>query len=93
MAKGKKKSRRQGLFSKAINIAFLALGFSRPLFLLLRPGGFSQSSVEQILEEATFGLTKGTFDVAAGARMYSPAGAAFALGTLKTFLMRKFPVR
>ncbi len=93
MAKGKKGGRRQGLFSKATNILLTALAFSRPLFLLFRPGGFSQSSVKQLIGEATFGLTDGTFSMERGLIFYSPAAASFGIGTMLKFIRKKFPVR
>ena len=92
MAKKKGRRRKQGLISKAMNIGLIALGFSRVITLALR-GDFLA-----IQNEATFGLAgAGTatsgFDLDAGLRIYSPAGAAVGLGFLKTYLMRKFPVR
>ncbi len=91
MAKAKKKRSRQSGFSKVINMAIIALGFARPLTLLIRSP--SEGSINTILNEATFGLATGKLDLAAGARMYSPAGAAIGLGKLKQYLMRHFPVR
>ncbi len=94
MAKGKTKSRRQGLFSKAVNAALILLGFSRPIAILLDPqrGRFANKA-DIIIREATFGLSEGSFKLDAGLKMYTPALGAIALGTLKSFLMRKFPVR
>ncbi len=96
MAAKKKKSRRQGLFSKAINIGLIALGFSRVITHLT-----SGASVDQItgaiIRESTFGLAnplgESQFDLQAGLQMYAPGAAAIGLGKLKQFLMKKFPVR
>ncbi len=93
MAKKKKRGRRQGLFSKAVNIGLTLLSISRPLFLLFRPGGFSQSSIKQLIGEATFGLTDGRFDINRGFQFYAPAGGAVAIGTVLKFIRKKFPVR
>ncbi len=94
MAKKKTRGRRQGLFSKAINIGLILLGFSRPIAILLDPqqGKFANKA-NVIIREATFGLSEGSFKLDAGLKMYTPALGAIALGTLKSFLMRKFPVR
>lgn len=91
MAK-KKKSRRQGLFSKALNVGLIALGFSRVLGILFT-GASAGDKANQIIRESTFGLSEGSFDLNAGLLMYTPVAGAFALGTLKQFLMKKFPVR
>ncbi len=91
MVKHKKKRSRQGLFSKAINIGLIALGFSRVItnFMTKTP----ESAIFHTIREATFGLIEGKFDLKAGLAMYSPGGAAVALGKLKSHLFRKFPVR
>ena len=87
-----KRSRRQGLFSKAMNIGLILLGFSRAINRIL------VNDVQGLINEATFGLAASTggeinLDLSAGFRMYSPAGAAIGLGGLKSYLIRKFPVR
>ncbi len=95
MVKHKKKRSKQGLFSKAINAGLIALGFSRVLELIFTAagrGGFGPT-VQAISDEATFGLMQGKLDLAAGARMYLPAGAAAALGGIKSYALKKFPVR
>ncbi len=92
MPKGKKKRSKQSLVSKAINTALIALGFSRPLVWLFG-GAPLREAVDGIMDEATFGLSKGKFSLDKGLRMYSPVGAAVALGKLKSYLMRQFPVR
>ncbi len=94
MAKGKKRSRRQGMVSKAINIGLIALGFSRVIEILIDPKFGSISNKFKVIQrDATFGLSEGKFNMKAGLRMYTPAGAAVGLGTLKSYLMKKFPVR
>ncbi len=91
----KKHSPRQGLFSKAINIAFTLFAFARPLHLLATAsvrGGFLATANVSV-REATFGLSDGKFDLKAGTAMYTPVAGAFALGTLMKFIRKKFPVR
>ncbi len=98
MAKNKnKKSRRQGMFSKAINASLIALGFADPIVIMLGPGTL-KAKVDHIINDATFGLvrfdgSKSKFNLASGLAMYTPGGAAIGLGKLKQYLMRHFPVR
>ncbi len=92
MAKKKKRGRRQGLFSKALNASLVALGFSRVISILVSPAAID-TKMTAIINGATFGLATGSFNLGVGLQMYTPAGAAIALGELKKFLMRKFPVR
>ncbi len=91
MAKGKRKRGKQGIVSKGANTLLLLLTFIRPISLLIRSP--SMGSIHTILNEATFGLVSGKLDLAAGARMYAPAGAAVGLGFLKSYALRHFPVR
>lgn len=95
MANPKPKKRKQGVVSKVINGLLIALGFARPIQLLLNVP--ISRAIDSIIEEATFGLVRGgglaSFDLGRGLRMYSPAGAAAGLGYMKSYLMRKFPVR
>ncbi len=91
MAKGKKKRSRQSLFSKAINAGLILLGLSRPIMILAKLG-FTETAVNAITSEATFGLSQGKFNLNEGLKMYTPAGGAIALGKLKQYLMRHFPV-
>ncbi len=93
MAKKKGRRRRQGMFSKVINIGLTLLSISRPLFLLFRPGGFSPASIKQLISEATFGLMDGGFNLQTGLAFYAPAGGAIAIGTVLKFIRKKFPVR
>lgn len=92
MAAKKKKSRRQGWLSKIINVGLIALGFSRIIEI-----GLAQISpvdkLKAIQRGATFGLSEGKFDFQEGLKMYTPGAAAVSLGFLKSFLMKKFPVR
>ncbi len=90
-AKNKKKGGRQGIVSKLMNVALIALGFARPLSIIIRKP--NMSGVEDIVHESTFGLATGKFNWKAGAKFYSPAGAAIALGKLKSYLIKQFPVR
>lgn len=101
MAKKKGKRRRQSVVSKVINLGLILLGLSRPITLLFTGGGDFAFKVNRIITEATFGLARpggvgggvSKFDLNLGLQMYAPAGAAIALGKLKGFLMRHFPVR
>lgn len=75
-----------------MNAGLIALGFSRVLEHLFSGSDF-RSILVGMKREATFGLSEGVFDIATGLRMYSPAAAAIGLGYLKSYLMRKFPIR
>lgn len=102
MAKKKKRSRRQSFVSKAINGALIALTFATPLTILLGAGTIA-GKIGTIVKLATFGMVGGvgtpggiaigSFDLNQGLAMYAPAGAAFGLGMIKKFAMRRFPVR
>ncbi len=95
MAKKKKGRRRQSLVSKAANVGLILLGLSRPLTIVFERlnAGAPQFIAEDILDEATFGLSSGRFSLEKGLRMYGPGVAAAGLGKLKGYLMRHFPVR
>ncbi len=92
--KKNKKSRKQGLFSKAVNAGLVILTLARPIQLLLR-FGFGDTFIAAISSEATFGLlsSTGKFSLAEGAKMYGPGIAAFGIGKLKSFALRHYPVR
>ncbi len=92
----KKHSSKQGLFSKLVNVAIIALGFSRPIFLFMTKPPIN--ALDTIVNEASFGLaslsgTESKFDMKKGLRMYAPGGAAIGLGKLKQYLTKHFPVR
>lgn len=91
MAKKNQKSRRQSIVSKVANGLLILLGLSRPISLFFKTD--PTTAVNVIIDESTFGLTTGGFNLAKGLQFYAPAGAAAAVGFLKSFLMRKFPVR
>ncbi len=95
MPKNNKKSRKQGTVSKLMNIGLIALSFSRVIEIIAvrLAHGASQHIAADIIHDATFGLADGNFDMAAGMRMYLPAGGAVALGYLKSYALRKWPVR
>ncbi len=88
----KKHNPKQSLFSKAKNLGLIALGASRILGILFT-GASMVEKADQIVREATFGLSAGEFDLNAGLLMYTPVGGALALSTFLNFLLRKFPVR
>ncbi len=92
-AKNKKKGGKQGIVSKLMNVGLIVLGFSRVIEHLVFWGANWQGAIKEIKREATFGLSEGKFDWKAGLRMYTPGGAAIALGKLKSYLIKKFPVR
>lgn len=94
-AKNKKKTSKQGIMSKIINIALIALSFARPLTQIMsgNTAYFTRTGGGTLIHEATFGLASGKFDLQAGAKLYAPAGAAAALGFIKRYALRKFPVR
>ncbi len=92
MAKKKQRRGRQSLVSKVKNLGLLALGASRILGILFTGASMAEKA-DQIVREATFGLSAGDFDLNAGLLMYTPVGGALALGTFLNFLLRKFPVR
>ncbi len=79
------------MFSKIANALLIAFAFSRPISVMV--ANPSLAAVRLLTEEATFGLSEGNFNLQAGMSIYGPAIGAVALGTLKSYLMRKFPVR
>ncbi len=87
MANKKKKSRRQGLASKLINVGIIAYAFQTVITLALG-GRFAELN-----NALTFGLVNGKLDINAGAAVYAPMAGAIGLGAMKSYLMRKFPVR
>ncbi len=91
MAKKKSRSRRQGWFSKILNIGIILLGLSRPISIIVRKP--NAAGLQDIINESTFGLAQGKFDMKAGLKFYTPGGAAAGLGALKSYLLKKFPVR
>ncbi len=94
MARKKRKRGKQGIASKLMNAGLILLGFSRVLEVLFDPRfGKLPAKLAKIKEEATFGLSEGRFNFKQGLRMYTPAGAAIGLGQLKSYLLKKFPVR
>lgn len=92
MAKKKRSGGKQGWTSKLMNGALTALAFSRPLVILFSSGAIGPK-LDLIMDEATFGLSKGAFNLDSGLRMYAPAGAAISLGILKSYIAKKFPIR
>ncbi len=78
--------------SKVINAGLTLLAFSRVLTHLFTAQPFEEK-VRVIIKEAMFGLTEGAFDLQAGAQMYGPVGAAAALGFIRSYVTKHFPVR
>lgn len=91
----KKHTPKQGWAGKLMNAGLIALGFSRVIEIIATrlTARAPQFIPADIVHDATFGLADGNFDLNAGLRMYTPAAGAIALGKLKQYLMRKFPVR
>ncbi len=98
MPKGKKKNGgRQGWFSKLANIALWGVTFARPIAIAMGSGS-PKAKFEKVIREATFGIVVeggqiGKFNLKEGLAMYAPGGAALALGQLKKYAARHFPVR
>ncbi len=89
----KKRGRRQGLASKFLNAVGIAIGFARPIEILINNIGSPGNILPKLISGLTFGLSRGSLNLDEGARMYAPVGAAVGYGFFKTFLMRKFPIR
>ncbi len=79
--------------SKLLNAVGIAIGFARPIQILLNNIGSPGNILPKMLSGLTFGLSQGTFSKDEGLKMYTPVGAAVGYGFFKTFLMRKFPIR
>ncbi len=94
MAKGKKKkSRRQSLASKFLNAVGIAIGFARPIQIVINNLGNPGNILPKMLSGLTFGLSEGSLSLDEGKKMYAPVGAAVGYGFFKSYLLRKFPVR
>ncbi len=89
----KKRSRRQGIASKLLNAVGIAIGFARPIQILINNIGNPGNILPKMLSGLTFGLSEGSLRLDDGTKMYAPVGAAVGYGFFKTFLMRKFPIR
>ncbi len=93
MAK-KKRSRRQGLFSKAINAGFIALAFAKPLSHLFR-GEFgyfvdTDPAGNNLIGDMTANMGA---DLPRAVAFYGPIGASIGLKMIFNFVRRKNPVR
>ncbi len=73
MAKKKRGRRRASLLTKAINIGVLALAFSRPIKLIL------EGNTDALVDEATVGMRRGTFNKDFAMKFYGPMLAAIVL--------------
>lgn len=93
MAK-KKKRGRQSLISKGLNVIGILIGLARPIEVVINQG-FSVAALQNITRGLTFGLIDGVggFSLDEGLRMYSPVGAAAGYAGLKSYLVKKFPIR
>ncbi len=79
--------------SKLLNAVGIAIGFARPIEILINNIGNPGNILPKMLSGLTFGLSEGSFSKGEGLKMYTPVGAAVGYGFFKTFLMRKFPIR
>ncbi len=95
MAKKRKSRRRQGIASKLINVALIALAFVQPIRLALKGnwGAIVYRSTFGLAGNPQTGQAAGKFDWRRGVEFYAPVGAAAALGAVKRYVMKKFPVR
>ncbi len=93
MAKKKKRGRRQGLASKFLNAVGIAIGFARPIEILINNIGNPGNILPKLISGLTFGLSSGSLSLDEGARMYTPVIGAVGYGFFKSYLIRKFPVR
>ncbi len=92
MTNKKKKRGRQSWVSKGLNAVGIAIGFARPIEVVINQG-FSLAALQNILAGLTFNLSAGSFNLDVCLRMYAPVGAAVGYGVLKSYLMKKFPIR
>ncbi len=92
MARRKKKRGPQSWVSKALNAVGLVIGFAEPIRIVMTHG-FSTDTLKVLMRGLTFGYSEGSLDFPAGLQMYTPVGAAVGYGTLKSYLLRKFPIR
>ncbi len=92
MAK-KKKTSKQGIFSKLVNVGFLALGMSRVLEIVFNNITAPADIPKIIIREATFGLSEGAFSMARGARFYGPPVASILTKMVFNFVRKRNPVR
>ncbi len=89
----KKHSSRQGWFSKATNAGVVLLGLSRVLEIVFMNIGTPREIPRQIIRGATFGFSEGSLNLEAGAAFYGAPAAAVTVGGIKSYLLRKYPVR
>ena len=90
-AKTPRKSSRQGAFSKVANILLWLLAFSNPITQIIRNP--NATGVANIIFGATGGANVGRFDINNLIGFYAPVGAAASLGFVKSWAMKKWPVR
>lgn len=92
MANKKRKRSKQGWFSKVTNIGIITLGMSRILAIIFNNLGNPSVIPERIVQGATFGLSKGSFDKQQGALFYGPPIAAATTKMVLSYLKRHNPV-
>lgn len=87
----KKHSPKQGVFSKVTNILLWLLAFSNPITQIIQNP--NATGVGNIIFGATGGASAGRFDLNNLIQFYAPVGAAASLGFVKSWAMKKWPVR
>ncbi len=92
MAKKKRSSRTQGMFSKAVNIGLTALAFSKAITIWISAAPVNTKVAQTLQAYTGFGLD-GSFVPTRLIEGYAPVAGAFAIGTVLKFIRRKFPVR
>ncbi len=95
MAAKKKKGGRQGVVSKVINISLIALALAPAITRAFkgRWGAIIRGYTAGLAGNPQEGVAPGKFDMKLLAEFYAPVGGAVALGFLKSYLLKKFPVR
>ncbi len=93
MAKKKGRRRKQGLFSKAVNIGFIALAFARPLSFLFK-GQFSYFTDPNPANVSLIGDATGNMgtDLPRAFTFYAPIGVSIGLKKAFNFVRKQNPV-
>ncbi len=89
----KKKHSKQGMFSKLVNIGFIALAFARPLGFLFR-GNFAYFSETDPASVGLIGDATGNMgkDLPRAFTFYAPIGVSIGLKKAFNFVRRQNPV-
>ncbi len=90
--KKKGRNRKQGMFSKAVNIGLTLLSVSTAIRIWIGAGNVESKTAATLRAYTGFGMD-GSFVPTRLIEGWAPAGAAFGIGALLKFIRRKFPVR